>query len=307
MSWDQDDIDREVGYERLYRELGPQWAEEHRDELYQEAIQEFTAERLRSYYVSHPQLVRSAYDSLTDAEALRATHAKAAVIFATTAVELGIKVLLLQPIVFGLVHTEALAELITDLTIQQAGMDRFQALLAEILKQYGGVDLKTFTRSNSTKTLWQEIGDLQKVRNRVIHRGEMPEECQADLGVEVAGTVLRQLFPQVLRKLGLHLHDSLVICGDRHTTRLQVAFTIPGYLMKYVTSWVEVDLPVFNFLTPTPTISGELTGHIDPSDLAAMRSAPAEAYMHIVSVPVRYQVQFNVDSTNFVGTLVAWS
>jgi hypothetical protein len=305
MSMDQWDAEQEAGYERLYLELGPQWAAEHRDELFEQAIQEFTADRLKSYYVAHPNLAKPAFDSLNDARSLRPLHPKAALIFAATATELGIKVVLLQPIVFGLVHTDRLAELITDLATQHTGTDRFQALLAEILKHYGGVNLKTFTRPGSTKSLWQEIKDIQTVRNGVIHRGELLDDTSAELGIAVAATILQVLFPQVLCKLGLHLHDPLVVCGQRHTTTLPAMFTIPGHLLRTMTASVELNLPELDLSSPPETVSGEVTTYVDESDLAAMRSAPSDAYMRIVSVPLRYQVCFEFDSTRFFGTKTA--
>lgn len=306
MSFTREDAEAEAAYERLHQQFGPEWAEEHRDDLYQEAIKEFTAERLRSYYLAHPNLAQAAHDSLKEAQSLQQGYPRAALISSAIAVEVGIKVVLLQPIVFGLVHTEALAELITDLTTQHTGMDRFQALLAEILKHYGGVDLKTYTRPDSKNTLWQEIGEIQKARNRVMHRGEMPEENSSKQGIAVADTILHQLFPEVLRKLNLHLHDPWVVCGDRHTTPLPVIFTIPGHRMRYVTSAVEINVSKFDMNSPPETITGALGDHVDESDLAAMRSAPSEAYMQVLSVPLRYQVKFEADSMKFTGMKVAW-
>jgi hypothetical protein len=50
MSIDPYEAEIEAGWDRLYNELGPQYLEEHRYELYEEharqAIQEFQADRL---------------------------------------------------------------------------------------------------------------------------------------------------------------------------------------------------------------------------------------------------------------------
>jgi hypothetical protein len=180
MSVEPSDSAENAFYERLYHELGPRWAEDHRDELLQEhyddIVQMFTSERLDSYYVAHPTLAHPANGSLVYAQKLMPDHPKAALVFATTAVELVIKNVLLKPIVFGLVHTEGLAAFITELTTQHTGMDRFQELLTEILSQFGGVDLKTFKRTGSARTVWQEIGEIQKARNAVVHRGEAADD-----------------------------------------------------------------------------------------------------------------------------------
>lgn len=212
--------DWEEAMDQLYDELGPKWAKAHDQELYEEhyddAISAFTAERLQSYYVANPNLAGPAHDSLIYAQSLMPSYPKAALLFAVTATELAIKTVLLKPIVFGLVHTEGLAVFITDLTTQHTGMDRFQTILTEILARFGGVDLKVFKRPDSARTLWQEIGEVQKARNAVIHRGETVDDANAALAIAVAATLLKEIFPQILANLDLHLHDPLTVCGGGH-------------------------------------------------------------------------------------------
>src|SRR4051812_27210473 len=62
-------------YDRLYKEFGPQWVDEHADELYRQhyddAVREFTTERLQSYYVMHPDLAQPAFRALAYAPRLR--------------------------------------------------------------------------------------------------------------------------------------------------------------------------------------------------------------------------------------------
>lgn len=225
--WEYEQEAQEEEYrEQLLEELGPEWAEEHGLLEYEDAIKEFTAERLQSYYVAHPNLGEPAYDSLVYAQSLMPSHPKAALVFAVTATELAVKTVLLKPIVFGLVHTEELASFITDLTTQHTGMDRFQLILTEILARFGGVDLKVFKRTDSAKTLWQEIWDVQKVRNAVIHRGENVDDTNADLAIAVAGALLGDIFPKVLATLHLHLHEPITVCADRHDPHIQLSLEI---------------------------------------------------------------------------------
>jgi hypothetical protein len=210
----------DAAYEYYYKEIGPQWAQDHAQELYQEyykeAVREFTAERLRSYFTAHPSLARPAAESLRYAQLLRPSFPCAALVFGASASELAVKTVLLRPIIFGLVHTEALASFITDLTTQHTGMERFQALIAEILARFGGLDVKTFKRAGSTTTLLQEIDEVQKARNSVVHRGVMVGDSYADLAISVASALLSDIFPQVLAKLGLRLDGSMTVCGPAH-------------------------------------------------------------------------------------------
>jgi hypothetical protein len=181
----------EFGHERLY------------PEHYEEAVKEFTAERLRSYYVAHPDLAKPAQGALEYAKSLLPAYPRAALVFAASASEVVWKTCLLKPIVFGLVRTEGLASFITDLTTRQTGMERFQDILTQILDQYGGVDLKTYKRTGVVRTLWEEMLDVQTARSRILHNGETSCEVKADLAVSVANTLLLEVYPQVLKRLGV--------------------------------------------------------------------------------------------------------
>jgi hypothetical protein len=218
------DAQQEAAAEAAYDKMGEKWARENaydlfREEHHEEAISEFTSERLQSYYLKHPDLAGPARNSLLYAQSLMPTFPQAALVFAVTAIELAVKNVLLKPIVFGLVHAENLASFVTELTTKHAGMGRFQKMFTEInniLVDVSGIDLKDYKRDGSAKTLWQEIIETQTVRNGVVHEGKNAPDGTADLAISVATTLLDQLFPQVVQKLGLHLHDSLTVCGSVH-------------------------------------------------------------------------------------------
>ena len=207
--------------EAYHDEIGRQWARDNAGELakdayeenYERAIQEFTSERLPSYYLKESELAVPAFNSLSHAKELLGPSHKAALLFAVTATELTVKNVLLKPIISGLVHTEDLASFIADLTTTHSGMDRFHKLLTGILTEYGGVELKTFKRNGSTKTLWEEITVIQTARNAVAHRGEASDHSAAVLSISVADTLLQQIFPKILNNLGLHLHKPIKVCG----------------------------------------------------------------------------------------------
>lgn len=64
--WEAEQDAAEDAYrEQLLEELGPDWAEENGFVPPEDAIREFTAERLQSYYVAHPNLAGPAHDSLS--------------------------------------------------------------------------------------------------------------------------------------------------------------------------------------------------------------------------------------------------
>ena len=215
---DEDDYDDggEAYYDELYKRIGPEWARDHSEELFKEhyadAVSEFTSERLQSYYLADPTLAEPARKSLLYAQSLLASFPQAALVFAVTATELAVKTVLLKPIISGLVHTEELASLVAELTTHHTGMGRFQNLLTEILTQFGGVQLMTFKRTGSTKTLWEEMSEVQNARNAVTHKGETSDSGKAALAISVATTLLNEIFPQVLKNLGLYLDASMTVC-----------------------------------------------------------------------------------------------
>jgi hypothetical protein len=306
VSWTREDAEREEFYERMYNQFGPEWAEAHDEELYRqhygEAIKEFTAERLQSYYIAHPTLAEPARSVLRDAQALIQVNTRAALVFAVIAIELAIKTVLLKPVVFGLVHAEGLAHFITDLTLQQTGTGRFEDLLTRILASYGGVNLETFTRTGSTKPLWREIQELQKARNGIVHRGEAIPEETATLAVAVASTLLETIFPQVLAKLDLHVHDPGTICNTLHGVDVHVYFHPLPATTPSVSGSVELDLDKLDLSDMPDTITGRLRGDFSNEALAALRSVTGVLTMWFTSTVICYDIQLSPDSSHFSGT-----
>ena len=218
------EADQEAAAEAYYEQIGKDWARDNAgalakdfyEENYKDAVRQFTSERLQSYYLQQPVLAVPALNALRYAQSLMPAFHQGALVFAVTATELAVKNVLLKPIISGLVHTEDLASLVADLTMKHTGMDRFQKLLTEILAQFGGVELKTFKRAGSNKGLWEEMNEVQKARNAVVHKGKTVAVDVANLSIRVADTLLTDIFPQILSKLGLHLHDPITICGQPH-------------------------------------------------------------------------------------------
>jgi hypothetical protein len=93
-------------------------------------------------------------------------------------------------------------------------MDRYRVLLFHVLQEHGGIDLNTFKRSGSSKTLWEEIKEIQKIRNRILHRTEIASEKNADLALGVASEIIENIFPEVVVRMGFHLHEGYRICSE---------------------------------------------------------------------------------------------
>ncbi len=175
------------------------------DEISVQAIDEFTFDRLRSYYVSNRSLAVNAVSIFREARSMLDRSPSSALVLFTTTIELGLKVTLLKPVVYGLVHNDSAAELISELAVKQNGFDRFKPLLARILEEYGGIDFNSFKIENHTKTIWEEINSLQRTRNSVVHKGELTNNDSAVLAQEVATMIMGMFLPSVLNAFGLKL------------------------------------------------------------------------------------------------------
>jgi hypothetical protein len=196
--------------EYAYDEYMTQMYEEHKNE----AIEEFASERLKSYYAENKLLAEPAFRALSESRNLTDVNPTAGFVFAAIAIEVGLKETLLKPIVSGLVHTASVASLVTNLVVSHQGMDKYRELLLQTLREHGGVNLDTYKRSNSKTLIWQEIREVQKKRNLIVHKAESGSIEEASLALGVAGTIVEELFPKVVQEMGLHLHEGFRICND---------------------------------------------------------------------------------------------
>lgn len=181
-----------------------------KDDLYGEIVEQFASERLQSFYLTNPDLAERASRALEEARALKVQHPSAALVFAAIAVEVGLKTTLLKPILHGLVNTDSAAALIAGLVPDQHN-DDFKKVLFGILKEVGGVDLLAFKRSGCNQTLWEEIRNTRTLRNQVMHGAGEVSLAEAEHAIEIASTVVEDLFPQVIAALGLETDKRLRI------------------------------------------------------------------------------------------------
>lgn len=211
MSTTWEEAQEEAYLSQLYKEFGPEWAEEHKSELAAQAIQAFTADRLQSYYLNHPDMAKVALQMMGEMGALLPQHRIAGLLFATSAIEITLKHLLVKPILSGLVHNEAVANIVMELAPREAGSDAFRVLLFGVLNSIAGVDLATHKRSGSNRMLWDEWKQLRKERNSLIHDGVPPGDEMLASFDAVAVEFLNVIFPKVLQRLGLHTTGYLMI------------------------------------------------------------------------------------------------
>jgi HEPN domain-containing protein len=199
MSYTLEDAMRDEAYEAMSRELYP----DHRAQ----AIEEFTSERLQSYYLQNPDVAVKGALSFKEAKALlKNGHASACIVFAVAAVEQFLKAALLRPVVFGLIHMKSLADLIVEVaTDQNGGLDRYKKLLAGLFKALADIELSSVRRDFAQRPLLEEVKALQDKRNAIVHRGEQATTVEAEQALAVANAVFSEVFVQLLASLGLRV------------------------------------------------------------------------------------------------------
>ena len=210
----EDPLSMDYHSEHYHDYMEEQAIEELYEEMRAQAIEEFTEERLQAYYLANKLLAKPAVDFLSQARTVRTSNSTAGFLLAAIAIEVGLKATLIKPIVYGLVHAESVASLITDLTLSPMGLERYRELLFQLLKMQGGTDLKNYQRQDSRKTLWEEILEVKKLRNATMHRAQSVMEVNTALALGVASVITETIFPSVLRAMDLHLHDGYRICDD---------------------------------------------------------------------------------------------
>jgi hypothetical protein len=196
MSYDKNDAALDEFYDQISKELYP----DHKEQ----AISEFTEERLRSFYIKSPFVMRPAVDSLQQGKHLLSLKQDApALVFCVSAIELLLKATLLKPVVYGLVHHEPLAEIIVRHTLGQSGFDRYGDLLSELFLGLAKMNIKDIKRENSDEPLLIECRKLQKIRNDIIHRGENCSKSEAELAMAASVAVFELIVRPMLYSLGL--------------------------------------------------------------------------------------------------------
>lgn len=196
MSMDYWEAQQDAAYDSYLEEL-------YEEEFKERAIEEFTEERLRSYFLEFPHVAQNALAAHSEAKTLLTVSPSASLVFSAIAIEVGIKAALLKPVVCGLIHSEATANLISDFVLRQTGIDRFRKLIFAIVKELSNIDLRAYVRPGATKNLWEERAEVQRVRNNISHRGQMCITEDAEFALEVASSILERLLPDVLHSLGL--------------------------------------------------------------------------------------------------------
>lgn len=211
MSYDEQD----AAYDRFIDELYKEFRDSALDdaELYDKIVDDFKASRLRGFYADHPFVAQTSGNALEESISLATDHPRAALVLAVTAAEVCLREALLTPILHGMFHTESSAELVVRRVVTVKDEKLFKALI-RVLSDHTDIDLQSFVRPGSRKPLWEEMRELQVKRNQVLHQATTVPIEDARHAIAIAKVLLREVFPTVITKLGLHLHEGGRVCDS---------------------------------------------------------------------------------------------
>jgi len=189
MGMTPEDAWREEAYDHMVEEI----LASHREDI----IDEFVSERMVSYYRNHPDLTTATESAINEARSLLEVSPTASLVFSRSAIEIALRDVLLKPVAFGMVHDENAGSLMVELAI---GNQQFTKLLFSVLEDYG-LDLKKAVRNRGSTNLWAEIREIMEIRNLILHRGEKASKEQAERSLEIADTLLQDLYPYLRRRI----------------------------------------------------------------------------------------------------------
>lgn len=184
---------------------------EYEAEIAEEGVEAFSRERLQAYYRQNPTVAQKPLRALRTAESLADASPSASLVFAAVCLELTVKNVILHPLVYGLVHNEAVARFVAQYAVGRGGASRFDRLLLRLLHELADVDLAAYRRQGVTLTLWEEVLCVTNLRNIVLHCGQEATDDQARTARDVSRTLLCVVFPEVVQALDMTTDDELRI------------------------------------------------------------------------------------------------
>jgi len=108
-----------------------------------------------------------------------------------------------------------LAEIIVKTALGQTGFNRYKKLLAKLFMEIAEIDINDINRIGSTKSLLIEAEDIQKIRNKIIHQGELVTVKNSYHAITVAEGILHNIVEEMLLALGLLINSDGIVLKNK--------------------------------------------------------------------------------------------
>jgi hypothetical protein len=207
MSYDESDALRDQAIDYLYEQFEMQYESE------------FIHRRIEKFYESNREIAQAPLQNLADSKALfENQYYTSAFIHAAISIEVGIKSVILKPIIYSLAIDNNAGHLLYKQTFQYKSLQSIDPFYYQILKQKTGLNFKNKIRDSSQSTIWNEWDKLQKLRNDVLHQGVSVERLDAEKAIDMASYVCDEIIPYVLDKFLNHIENGIIKDGSREYT-----------------------------------------------------------------------------------------
>jgi hypothetical protein len=204
MSYDESDAAYEEGMASLYEQFEMQYENE------------FIYKRIEKFYTDNPHIAKTPLKNLYDAKDLfNKKHYTSAFIHAVISIEVGIKSVVLKPILYSLAINDEAGHLLYKQTFKQKSLEYIDSFYYQTLEDITELNFKNKTRNNTKLTIWKEWAELQKLRNDVLHQGLPVEELDAEKAINMACYVCDEIIPFVLDRFLFHIENEVIQSGSR--------------------------------------------------------------------------------------------
>jgi len=198
MSYNRYEAEIEAARDDFYDQISEELYPEHKEQ----AIDEFIDDRMRSYFLKYPKVIQPPIECFLHACSHLQMSPRSALVMYTTAIELYLKSVLLKPVLYGMIHNESVAELIVRSSTGQSGFQCYQKLLTSLCLHAAEINLSDL-KGLDGKPILREAGEVQDIRNLVVHQGYQATVREMEKARNVAVMILTKIIEPVLHKLSL--------------------------------------------------------------------------------------------------------
>lgn len=204
MSYDETDTLYDEGMAYLYEQFEMQYENE------------FTYKKIEKFYENNREIAKTSLQHLSDARCLfEKKYHTAAFIHAVISIEVGIKSVVLRPILYSLTIDENAGHLLYEQTFKRKSLHEINKFYYDVLKKVTDLNFNSIKRDGYTSTILQEWQELQKLRNEVLHQGLSVQKEASENAINMASYVFCEIIPIVLDRFYSHIENGTIQDGSR--------------------------------------------------------------------------------------------
>lgn len=203
MSITPQEAEFEAGMDQLYNDFKQQYEDE------------YVFEKIQAYYKENPEIAKEPWEFCLKAELLVSDkHYTSGFLLATISIEVGLKLVILKPVLVSLATDKTAAELLYDSTFKHKSVPYIPKLYYQLLSDYTGFAFQDYILPASKVNLWDTLCDLQKLRNQIIHQATPAEERDVRQAIAIAKTIYEDVIPRILDRFQFHFEKGRIEYGS---------------------------------------------------------------------------------------------